>query len=103
MRRTQVAFGRPHFQGPCSSLTASGRSLIRDSRDGVFVVPKVEELDAELAAGLKQAKGKRMYFAVVVKGGTDGALIVSKQKIPPTAIAEAKKKCGGSALIKSPC
>ena len=66
-------------------------------------MPKVEELDAELAAGLKQAKGKRMYFAVVLKGGADGALIVGKQKIPPTAIAEAKKKCGGSAVIKGAC
>jgi hypothetical protein len=66
-------------------------------------MPKVEELDAELAAGLKQAKGKRMYFAVVLKGGADGALIVSKQKIPPTAIAEAKKKSGGSAVIKGAC
>jgi hypothetical protein len=66
-------------------------------------MPKVEELDAELAAGLKQAKGKRMYFAVVLKGGADGALIVGKQKVPPTAIAEAKKKCGGSAVIKGAC
>jgi hypothetical protein len=66
-------------------------------------MPKVEELDADLANGLKQAKGKRMYFAVVLKGGADGALIVGKQKVPPTAIAEAKKKCGGSAVIKGAC
>src|SRR5438270_9697308 len=66
-------------------------------------MPKVEELDAELATGLKAAKGKRMYFAVVLKGGADGALIVSKQKVPAPAIAEAKKKCGGSAVIKGAC
>jgi hypothetical protein len=64
---------------------------------------KVVELDAELAAGLKAAKGKRMYFAVVLKGAADGALIVSKQKVPPGAIAEAKKKSGGSAVIKGAC
>jgi hypothetical protein len=64
---------------------------------------KVVELDAELAAGLKQAKGKRMYFAVVLKGGADGALIVSKTKVPAPAIAEAKKKSGGSAVIKGAC
>ena len=38
--------------------------------------------------------------ALVVKGASDGALIVSKQKIPPASIAESKKKCGGSAVIK---
>ena len=66
-------------------------------------MPKTAEIDEELAAALKQAKSKRMYFAVVVKGAADGALIVSKQKVPPTAIAEAKKKCGGSAVIKGAC
>ena len=64
---------------------------------------KSGEIDVDLAAALKQAKNRRMYFAFVVKGGTDGALLVSKQKIPPTAIAEAKKKCGGSTVIKGAC
>jgi hypothetical protein len=63
-------------------------------------MPKVDELDADLVAGLKQAKSKRMYFAMVVKGGADGALLVGKTKIPPKDIAEAKKKCGGSAVVK---
>ena len=58
-----------------------------------------QEIDEELVTGLKAAKSKRMSFAVVLKGGSDGALIVSKQKIPPTAIAEAKKESGGSAVI----
>src|SRR6266403_104858 len=64
---------------------------------------KVQEIDEELVTGLKAAKSKRMSFAVVLKGGSDGALIVSKQKIPPTAIAEAKKLSGGSAVIKGAC
>ncbi|HEV2972277.1 MAG TPA: hypothetical protein VGY55_20045 [Pirellulales bacterium] len=64
---------------------------------------KVQEIDQELATGLKQAKGKRMYFAVVLKGASDGALIVSKQKVPPKDIAEAKKESGGSTVIKGAC
>src|ERR1700757_4088678 len=57
-----------------------------------------QELDQELVEGLKAAKSKRCYFALVVKGGADGALVVSKTKIPPAAIAAAKKKSGGSAV-----
>lgn len=66
-------------------------------------MPKTEELDLELVTGLKQAKSKRMYFAAVMKGGADGALLLSKTKVPPKDIAEAKKKCGGSAVIKGAC
>jgi hypothetical protein len=57
------------------------------------------ELDKDLADGLKAAKTKRCYFALVLKGGTDGALLVSKTKVPAPAIAEAKKKSGGSAVV----
>ena len=59
-----------------------------------------QELDQELVEGLKAAKSKRCYFALVVKGGADGALVVSKTKIPPAAIAAAKKKSGGSAVVQ---
>ena len=64
---------------------------------------KTQELDSDLVNGLKQAKSTRLYFAVVLKGGADGALIVSKQKIPPTDISAAKKKSGGSAVLKGAC
>ena len=57
------------------------------------------ELDKDLADGLKAAKTKRCYFALVLKGGTDGALLVSKTKIAAPAIAEAKKKSGGGAVF----
>jgi hypothetical protein len=57
-------------------------------------------LDDELVAGLKLAKTKRCYFALVVKGATDGALVISKQKVPPVLITLAKKQCGGSAVVK---
>lgn len=64
---------------------------------------KSGELNAELAAGLKSAKTKRAYFALVLKGGKDGVLIVSKTKVPPAAIGEAKKESGGSAVLKGLC
>jgi hypothetical protein len=62
-----------------------------------------DEIDEDLLTGLKQAKTKRQFFAVVLKGGADGALIVSKQKIPPGEISEAKKKSGGSTVIQGAC
>jgi hypothetical protein len=61
------------------------------------------EVDSELAANLKAAKSRRMYFALVLKGGADGALVVGKQKVPPALITAAKKKSGGSAVIKGFC
>ena len=61
---------------------------------------KAETIDEELVLGLKAAKTKRCYFALVAKGSNDGALVISKQKIPPVLITVAKKKCGGSAVIK---
>jgi hypothetical protein len=64
---------------------------------------KAAELDKDLVDGLKAAKSKRAYFALVLKGSNDGALIVSKTKVPPAAIAEAKKKSGGSAALKGFC
>ncbi len=60
---------------------------------------KTVELDKNLADGLKAAKSKRCYFALVLKGAADGALLVSKTKIAAPAIGEAKKKSGGSATV----
>jgi hypothetical protein len=59
--------------------------------------------DADLAAALKLAKGKKMFFALVPKGGSDGKLIVSKTKIPPKQIADAKKEIGGGAPVTGKC
>src|SRR5262245_47153237 len=50
--------------------------------------------DAELTTALKQAKSKKMFFAFILKG-SDGQLLVSKTKVSPKAIAEAKKQVGG--------
>ena len=58
--------------------------------------------DKDLAAALKQAKTKKMFFAIVPKG-TDGKLIVAKKKIPAKDIAEAKKEIGGGAPVTGKC
>ena len=58
--------------------------------------------DKDLAAALKQAKTKKMFFAIVPKG-TDGKLIIAKKKIPAKDIAEAKKEIGGSAPVTGKC
>jgi hypothetical protein len=58
--------------------------------------------DANLAAALKQAKSKKMFFAFVPKG-SDGKLIVSKMKIPAKLIAEAKKQVGGGTAVTGKC
>ena len=64
---------------------------------------KPDSFDEDLAAGLKAAKSKRMHFVVVMKGSADGALILSKTKVPPADIAAAKKKSGGSSVIRGLC
>jgi peptidoglycan hydrolase-like protein with peptidoglycan-binding domain len=56
----------------------------------------------ELAAALKQAKAKPMFFAFIHKGA-EGKLIVSKTKIPPKQIAEAKKETGGGTPVTGKC
>jgi hypothetical protein len=59
--------------------------------------------DAELTAALKQAKSKKMFFAFIPKGGSDGQLIVSKAKIPAKPIADAKKEIGGGNAVTGKC
>lgn len=66
-------------------------------------MPNDTKAEDELAAGLKAAKTRRMYFALVMKGGADGALLLAKTKVPPADIAAAKKKTGGSALLTGIC
>jgi Putative peptidoglycan binding domain len=59
--------------------------------------------DAELLTALKQAKSKKMFFAFVPRGGSDGQLIVAKTKIPPKQIADAKKAIGGGNAVTGKC
>src|SRR5262249_57959919 len=58
--------------------------------------------DAELTTALKQAKSKKMFFALVPKGA-DGKLIVAKKKILPKEIAEAKREIGGGTPVTGKC
>ena len=58
--------------------------------------------DAGLAAALKQAKGKKMFFAFVPKG-SEGTLIVSKTKISSKQLADAKKEIGGGTPVTGMC
>ena len=59
--------------------------------------------DEALAAAIKAAKGKPMYFAFIPKGTADGKLIVAKAKIPPAVIAAAKKELGGGTPVTGKC
>jgi hypothetical protein len=63
--------------------------------------------DPKLAKNLNLArratKEDALFFAMVMKGGAEGALIVSKRKITPKEIKEAKEKCGGRAVISGRC
>ncbi len=59
--------------------------------------------DAELKAALNLAKSKKMFFAFIPKGGSDGKLIVSKVKISPKQIADAKKEIGGGTAVTGKC
>jgi hypothetical protein len=58
--------------------------------------------DAELLAALKKARSTEMFFAFVPKG-TEGRLIISKAKIPPRDIADAKKEIGGGTPVLGKC
>jgi hypothetical protein len=64
-------------------------------------------LDTDLVTNVKKALKREsavpMFFAFVMKGGTDGKLIVSKARIPPKQIDGAKKETGGSAVLKGVC
>jgi serine/threonine protein kinase len=62
-----------------------------------------KDIDSELATNVKAAKNKRMYFAFVAKGSSDGALVLSKTKVPPALISDAKKKSGGTQVFKGAC
>ena len=61
------------------------------------------EIDSELAANVKVAKTKRMRFAFIAKGASDGRYVLAKTKVPPVLITAAKKKSGGTQVIQGAC
>ena len=66
---------------------ATNQGGIFDNQDN-SILGKTTDVGKGLADGLKAAKTKRCYFALVLKGGTDSAPIVSKSTIAVPAIAE---------------
>jgi len=55
--------------------------------------------DAELSAALKQTKGKKMFFAFIPKGGSDGQLgEIQPRKQPEPMGAMAGFESGGPHL-----
>jgi hypothetical protein len=67
----------------------------------------VRKIDKLLATNLKKAKMARAekpyFYALVLKGGTSGKLLVDRLKIKMGAIQAAKKATGGSAVIIGVC
>jgi hypothetical protein len=70
-------------------------------------MPVKGELDKALANGLSAAKTAKSdnphHFALVLKGGSEGVLIVDRKNIAPAQIAEAKKRSGGSSVVSGYC
>lgn len=60
-------------------------------------------VDKVLNTALKRAKTARMFFAVVARGAAEGKLIVTKAKVKPTDIADAKKEAGGGRVYRGVC
>ncbi len=58
-------------------------------------------VDKELYAALKHAKTAPMFAAVVAMGSTDGKLLMSKMKIKPGDVSEAKKAAGGGTVYRA--
>ncbi len=62
-----------------------------------------DAVDKVLYTALKRAKTARMFFAMVARGATDGKLILTKAKVKPTDIGDAKKEVGGGRVFRGVC
>ena len=60
------------------------------------------KVDVELAASIKQAKLKPMFFAFVANG-PKGKLLLAKTKVPAREEEEAKSELGGGKTIRGRC
>lgn len=56
--------------------------------------------DKELKIGLRRARTQEMFFALVFKGATEGKLLISKMKVKPAIVTEAKKDMGGGRVLR---
>ena len=62
----------------------------------------MSEVDAKLAAALRQARTNSLAFVFVAKG-SEGKLLVDKNKVSLKDVADAKKACGGGTIYKGRC
>jgi hypothetical protein len=58
--------------------------------------------DENLRKALKQAESRKMYFVFIPKG-SDGKMLISKNKIPSKEIAQVKKGMGGGTPVAGKC
>src|SRR5262249_55416435 len=76
--------------------------LLRTKSLSIRFFGEMKMADQELAAALKQARSKKMFFALVAKGA-EGKLIVGKKKNLPKNNAGAKKEIGGGTPVSGKC
>ncbi len=73
----------------------------------IVATDKQDAANKALAAGLVKARTakseKPLFFALLLKGGSDGELLVDNKKIPPAKIQEAKTRSGGSTVVNGVC
>ncbi|MGH8797792.1 MAG: hypothetical protein ACREXI_12105 [Caldimonas sp.] len=62
-----------------------------------------DELKSALKLAAKAASGKPHFFAMIIKGGVEGMLIVDKRKIASKLIDAAKKEFNTSTVVKGVC
>lgn len=62
-----------------------------------------DELKTALKLALRATPGKPHFFALLVKGAKDGALIVDKRRISTKLIDEAKKEHGATSVVRGLC
>src|SRR5262245_1316403 len=62
----------------------------------------MQQKDAKLTRALKQAESNKMHFVFIPKG-SEGRLIVSKDRIPSRIISEAKKQIDGGTPVTGKC
>lgn len=62
-----------------------------------------KDLAGLLKTALRRKREKPMRYAIVAKGSNDGAILLSKKKISPDEIAQAKKSTGGKLISRGIC
>jgi hypothetical protein len=87
------------------TFVIQAKAELRRVKEAIKSAEEDEEAEAEgedkaLKIGLKRARSQDMYFALVFKGATEGTLLISKMKVKPAAVTEAKKELGGGRVMR---